>query len=75
MMRRSGEKPDGSSPLGAYVRRWVRGVRAGWPGIHADRSDGLVDALLRARNPQRQRCVPYVLCAIMKLGVCQGLDT
>ena len=38
------EKPDGSSTLGAYVRRWIRWVRAGWPGIHADRSDCLCQA-------------------------------
>ena len=27
------EKPEGSSTLGAYVRRWVRWVRAGVPWL------------------------------------------
>ena len=46
------EKPDGSSPLGAYVRRWVRWVRAGLPGTRTDMNDCLGDALLTTLKPQ-----------------------
>ena len=45
----------GSARPGAYVRRWVRWVRAGLLGTHGDISDGPMDALL-TRKIQIRRC-------------------